>query len=379
MVGAGIYALVGAVAGAADTLAPLAFLLAAILAATTAATFAELSGRLPSAAGAAAYVQHAFGSPRLGRLVGLLMLGSAVVSAGVMFGAFSGYAGEFLDLPGWCGALLLAALVGGLAAWGIAQSVAVVAAVTVLEVGALLVVVVGGLLHETSAPVGRPVSTAGLGGVLSGAVLAFYAFVGFEDVVTTAEETRNPRRTVPLAIGLAMIVTAALYGAIALVAVRAADPSQLAASPAPMALLFETVTPWPGDVLSGVAMLAISNGALVQVIMATRVLYGLAELGTLPRRLASVHPRTQTPLTLTAAVVAAVLLASLSLPLEALARITTCLLLGVFTLVNAALLRLRQDPGTPRAPFRIPSAVPWLGAASSAALALVGLHDLWTG
>jgi amino acid transporter len=376
MVGAGIYALVGAVAGAAGTLAPLSFLVAALLAASTAASFAELAARIPSAGGSAAYVQEAFGDERLGRLVGALFVGASVVSAGVLFSAFAGYASSLVALPRPAVFLVLAAALGLLASWGIAQSVAVIAAITVLEAGALVVIVVAGLLHGGSPPVAAPQSSPGFAGVVSGAVLAFYAFIGFEDLVTAAEEVRRPRRTVPRALAIALALAALLYAGTAYVAVTALAPAQLAASEAPMARLFETVTPWPEELLSVIALFAIANGALVQILAATRVLFGLGELGTLPRWLARVHPRTRTPVTLTAAVVTTVLVVTLLLPLEDLARITTCLLLVVFTLVNVALLRLRRDAEAPRAPFRIPAPVPWLGAASSALFVLLSLRDL---
>ena len=376
MVGAGIYALIGAVAGAAGPLAPLSFVVAAGIAAATAASFAELAARIPSAGGSAAYVQEAFGDERLGRLVGALFVGASVVSAGVLFGAFAGYASSLVALPRPAVLLVLAAALGLLASWGIAQSVAVIAAITVLEAGALVVIVVAGLLPGSSPPVAAPEAPPGLAGIASGAVLAFYAFIGFEDMVTTAEEVHDPRRTVPVALAFALAIAALLYAGTAYVAVTALAPVELAASEAPMALLFETVTPWPEEALRVIALFAIANGALVQILAATRVLYGLGELGTLPRSLARVHPRTRTPLTLTAAVVTTVLLVTLLLPLEDLARITTCLLLVVFTLVNVALLRLRRDPEAPRAPFRIPAPVPWLGAASSALFALLSLRDL---
>jgi amino acid transporter len=376
MVGAGIYALVGAVAGAAGALAPLSFVVAATLAATTAASFAELAARIPSAGGSAAYVQTAFDDERLGRLVGALFVAASVVSAGVLFGAFAGYAASLGALPRPVVLLALAAVLGLVAVWGIAQSVAVIAVIAVLEAGALVVIVGAGLLHGSGPPAAAPEAAPGPAGVVSGAVLAFYAFIGFEDMVTTAEEVREPRRTVPLALAAALGVATLLYAGTAHVAVSALPAGALAGSEAPMALLFETVTPWPEEILSVIALFAIANGALVQILAATRVLVGLGELGTLPRWLARVHPRTRTPVTLTAAIVATVLLVTLLLPLEDLARITTCLLLLVFTLVNLALLRLRRDPDAPRPPFRIPAVVPWLGAASSALFALQSLRDL---
>ena len=379
MIGAGIYALIGAVAGTSGSFAPYAFLVAAALAATTGASFAELASRYPTAAGGATYVQEGFNSIRLGQLTGALFVASGMVSAGVMFSAFLGYAQTFIVIPELTGVLLLGLAIGGVAAWGITQSVTLVVIITLLEAGALVVVVTAGLYYDATplqASRSLPAPQLGIGGVLSGAVLAFYAYIGFEDMVTTAEEVRNPRHTVPLALIIAVIVTTALYAGAALVAVKVADPALLAASEAPMTLLFERVTPWPGEVVSLIALLAVTNGALVQIIMAARVIYGLGEAGTLPSWLARVHPRTQTPLVATVLITTGVVTATLLLPLEDLARATTTLLLVVFTLVNLALLRVRREPGVARAEFQVPLVIPVLGAASSAFFAVLSLRDL---
>lgn len=182
------------------------------------------------------------------------------------------------------------------------------------------------------------------------------------------------------AVGLTQLT---LYGigtmVAAWVAVRAVDPAQLAASDAPMALLFERVTPWAGTWVALVAMLAVTNGALVQIIMAARIVYGLGEDGTFPRWLSRIHPKTRTPIFATAIITAAVVMATLLLPLEALARTTTFLLLVVFTLVNIALLRLRRAGVSPPVSFQPPLAVPFLGAVSSALFCLLSLRDLVAG
>ena len=215
-VGAGIYALIGEIAGVAGYGAPASFLIASLVAACTAASFAELAARYPRAAGAALYVQHGFGSPVLAVGVGLLVVLTGVVSAAAMVNAFTGYLQEFLPfdriwvIPGTVLAL------GFIAAWGIAESVIAAAIVTVIEVGGLLLVVIVGADAFTTLPERWTEfmpgsSTAPWIGTMLGVVLAFYAFLGFEDMVDIAEEVKDPGRTIPRAILLTLGITVLVY------------------------------------------------------------------------------------------------------------------------------------------------------------------------
>ncbi|MHA7872959.1 MAG: APC family permease, partial [Hyphococcus sp.] len=277
MLGAGIYALIGEVAGVAGALAPLAFVLAAAIAALTAASYAEFSSRYPASAGEAAYVSAGFANRRLPLIVGLLIVMSGVVSSGVMFRSFIGYAQLYLAFPDVAGVLCLTLVIGGLAAWGIGQSLAVAAVVTLIEGAALVLIVALGAGAEPAATAGpaAAIPRESVNGVIFAAILAFYAFIGFEDMVNIAEEVKRPRRTIPGAILIALAATTLLYAAVSWVAVRAVPIAELAASSAPMTLVFARLSDWPAHWVSAVAMLAVTNGALVQVIMASRVLYGL--------------------------------------------------------------------------------------------------------
>jgi amino acid transporter len=177
------------------------------------------------------------------------------------------------------------------------------------------------------------------GAVLSAAFLAFYAFIGFEDMVNMAEEVKHPKRTLPRAILLAMIITTALYILVALIAVLSVPTDDLAAAEAPLSLLLGGIAGPRAIIL--ISMLAGVNGALVQIVMASRVMYGMATRRGAPRWLGAVHPATQTPVRAT--IVAALVVALLAwwLPLESLARITSAIILGVFALVHASLIRIR--------------------------------------
>lgn len=375
-VGAGIYVLVGKVALAAGVLAPVSFLLACVLVAASAFSFAELSTRFPKSAGEAVYVGQAFQRKHLALLVGLLVMLAGIVSSGTIVNGAAGYIREFVTVPAWILVVLVVLMLGAIAAWGIGESVGLAAVLTVLEIVGLGLVIWAGWSATPDIPAAlaaQPLPAAPVAGVLLGTVLAFYAFIGFEDMVNVAEEVRDPHRTMPRAIILTLAITLVLYVAVALVAVAAVPIAELGASEAPLALVWERGSGGSLQVISAIAIFATVNGALIQIVMASRVLYGLANEGWLPRGLGRVAPRTHTPVRATALVTVVVLVFALALPLVTLAQITSLLALAVFALVNAALIVLKRR--APRAPglFRIPVWAPWLGCLISLAALAYGL------
>ncbi len=378
-IGAGIYALIGEVASVAGMASPFSFLIAAVIAGFTAFSFAELSARFPKSAGEAYYVQEAAGIRTLSAAIGLMVVFAGVVSSAAISNAFVGYLHEIILLPRVAAIAAIVLLIGLLAAWGIAQSVIVAGILTVVEVGGLaLVVWVGGdnLVHL---PAALPDMLPGAGGVawsatLAGAVLAFYAFIGFEDMVNVAEETRDASRTLPLAIIITLVVTTLFYLAISVVSILTVTVQELATHEAPLVLVYERGSGGgSGQFLSLIGIVAILNGALVQVIMASRVLYGLSDQGLLPAILGRVNPVTRTPLIATALVVGLVLILALWFRLAGLAEATASITLAIFTIVNAALIRIRLRDGKPAQSVCYPLIVPILGFVLSLAFLLIGL------
>lgn len=370
-IGAGIYVLVGKVAGHAGLGAPLSFLGAGVLVAFSALSFAELSVRMPKSAGEALYVREGFASPRLGLIVGLLVVASGVISSAVIVQGAVGYLRELLPLPAELGIPLVTLLLTAIAAWGITQSVALAGLVTVLEIGGLLLVVAAGIVAEPRAGFEAvallpPPELETWFGIGAGLTLAFFAFIGFEDMVNVAEEVKDVERTLPRAIALTLILSTFLYVAVAVVSLKALSPAELGVSEAPLAEVWRRGFGGNAGFLSVIAVFATLNGVLIQTIMASRVLYGLARQGALPGIFGQVHPRTQTPLIATATVGAVVLLLALSFSLERLAEVTSAVVLTVFTLVNLALVRLKLNGPGPASGFRVPLAVPVTGAAISA-------------
>lgn len=364
IVGAGIYVLIGAVAGVSGALMPLAFLVAGVVAAFSAGSFAELSARIPESAGEAAYVEEAFAAPLLSTLTGLGVVAVGVISAAVIVKGGVGYIAGFADLPRAPMEIAVLLLLGGIAALGVRQSLTVAGIVTVAEIAGLLVVAAAGLAAPAEMTVGEMLAAAGTAWdaapvLLAGALLAFFAFVGFEDMVNMAEETVDPARTVPRAIFLAVAATTVLYCLVAVAALHAVGAARLAQSERPLALVFEAGTGMSDRPILVVAILATLNGALVQIVMVSRVLYGL---GRRRRRwlgwFHALSPRTRTPVRATATGVAVIAALILSAPIATLAEWTSTVLLCVFVMVNAALIALKRrgppPPGAPRMPMAVP-------------------------
>jgi amino acid transporter len=372
MVGAGIYVLVGAMAAAAGVLAPLAFLCAAVIVAPTAMSYAELAARLPEAGGEVAYLREAFGVPALTVAVGLAICAAGTISAAAVLRGGVGYLADLWDAPrlvllvGLGGALTVAAVIGVL------ESLAIAALFTMVEVAGLMIVAAVGLTGPVSPDWTAGAVGAGPAGVGIAAILAFFAFIGFEDMVNMAEETREPERTLPRAILLALALVAALYALVSVAAVRTAPIAALAASERPLTLVFETATGADGRFLSVIAVVAALNGVLAQIVMAARVLFGLGRRGGAFAPLGAVNARFGTPARATVLVGALVLVSAAALPVGLLAQTTSAILLCVFCVVNAALIRLHWR--APRAEgWRAPRWAPWLGMSGALTALALGL------
>ena len=373
MIGAGIYVLVGAVAAEAGGLAWIAFLVAGLVALPSALSFAELAARVPEAGGAAAYMRAAFGSPALAMLVGLAIVVAGTISAAAVLRGGVGYLTGIVPIDPALAILILGALLTCIAIWGVVESLAFAAILTAIEVLGLMMVIAAGLLAppvvETLAAPNAGDVPGILPGILAAATLAFFAFIGFEDVVNLAEETRDPQRNVPRAVVIALVLVSLIYAAVAFAATRAVAPADLAESARPLALVWQAWAGSPAIFLSAIAVAAALNGVLAQVVMAARVLFGLGRHGGPFAPFHRAHPRLGTPVLASLLVGAAMIAAALLLPVAELAEVSATTLLVVFVLVNAALLRIKRRDPAPAA-FQVPGVVPALGlVVSLAALA----------
>lgn len=372
-IGAGIYVLIAAAASRAGMHAPVSFLVTAVLIGLTGASLSELGSRMPVAAGEAAYARVAFRSERVATAVGLLVIAMSLISASTISVGAAGYIRVFIDLPA---SLIIAVVVlamGAIAARGIVESVTFAGAMTLIELGGLIAVVAAGFLFEpgvvSRAPEMLPLTLdAGeWAGIMTASLLAVFAFIGFEGIVNIAEEVKEPERTLPRAIFLTLAITTALYVLVMWVSLAAIGPTELAASEAPLALVFERLTGASPRTMSAVAIVATLNGIVVNMIMASRVMYGLSRQGRLPERIGRVNPVTRTPLFATGIAVAIVGAFALLLPIADLADLSARITLVMFGIVNLALLAIKlRETAPPRGIFVCPRWVPAAGALSCA-------------
>ncbi len=375
ILGGGIYARVGQVAGETGGAIWVAFALALVMAAFTAGSYAELVGKYPRAGGAGLYVHRAFGHPFLSFIVAFAVVASGIASASALARAFGGdYLSAFVDVPVVLTALGLVALIALVNLRGIAESVKLNVGFTLVEVGGLALIVIvaavaiAGGDAEPSRAFDFKQDGSMLGVALAGAAIAFYALIGFEDSVNVAEETVDPARAYPKALFGALAIAGALYLLVTIGASMVVPTEDLASS---SGALLEVIRQGPLDIpeklFAAIGLLALSNGALINMIMASRLLYGMAQEGVVPGPFARVLPGRRTPwiaIAFTSAI-SAVLVATGDL--DSLADTTVALLVIVFAIVNVSVLVLRREP-VEHEHFVVPTAVPVVGVGISLAL-----------
>lgn len=383
VLGAGVYALVGEMAGEVGGPVWLPLLVALGLALLTAGSYAELVTKYPRAGGAAVFAERAFRRPVISFLVGFSMLAAGVTSAAGLSLAFAGdYFGTFVEAPERLVAVLFLVAVAALNARGIRESLGANVAMTIIEVSGLVVIVVLALvvLGRGDGDLGRVTrfadDTTPALVVLSGAILAYYSFVGFETSANVVEEVRDVRRVYPRALFGALLTAGAVYVAVGLAAVAVVEPETLAGSSGPLLEVVERAGAVPGWLFSLVALIAVANGALLTMIMSSRLAYGMAEQRLLPAALGRVLPRRRTP---GVAIVVTTLVAVglvFTGDLASLAETVVLLLLLVFISTNVAVLVLRRDH-VEHEHFRVVTVVPWLGVASCVLLLTQQSGETW--
>lgn len=372
VLGAGIYVVIGKIAGEAGMLTPLAFLLAAAAAALTAFSYAELSGRVPESGGSAAYVAEGFGRKYLTMFVGWALIATGLVSAATITTGFIGYANVFFPISKSWG---VPALIGALtlvAAIGVRQSAWFMGLTTAAGIVGLLIVIVaaGGGIADYPARFSAGIGSQGwASGVMLASFLAFYAFIGFEDLVTLAEEAEDAQRALPLAIFVALGVSLVFYVLTSIVAVTTLDPARLDDTGAPLVAVVRE-TGQDGAILGLLSLAIIINGALAQLVMAARVTHDLSQRRDgAPTWLGRIDSRTRTPLRATLLGGTVIALLALFFPTETLASWTSYIILTVFFFANAALVAIkRAGRSAPEGVRTCPVIVPIGGMIVSAGL-----------
>lgn len=370
MLGAGIYGLVGKAAKQLGNMVWLAFVVSMIAAIFTGLSYASLGSRYPKAAGAAYIVGRAFNRRALAYVVGLTVLASGLTSLAAASRVAAGYFGNFA--PGAPPLLVSIGFVVALALVtfrGMRESTWLNVVCTTIEVGGLVFIVMvgarylgGGIDYLDATSVANPTGVLGAGIVLPAAVLTFYAFVGFEDMLNVTEEVKDVRRTFPIGLIAAVLITTLVYILISVVAISVVPHAELAASEKPLVEVAKRAAPWlPSSVFTGIAIFAVMNTALLNFIMGSRLVYGMAAQGLLPAWLGKIHPTRQTPHVAVFALTAVVLALVFAGDISSLARATSVLILVVFVIVNASLIVLQRRAGEAKGALEVPWIIPAIG------------------
>jgi APA family basic amino acid/polyamine antiporter len=393
ILGAGIYALIGEGAALAGNALWLSFAISATIAIFTGLSYAELSAMFPRAGAEYEYVKVALGT-RAAFVIGWLIILAGIIAASAVAIGFAGYASALAGIgPALSGLdhfLFAAGLVIGLSLLltrGIKISALFASLFTLVEIGGLLLVILIGFpslgtVDYLEMPLGPP-------GVLTAAALVFFAYIGFEDVVKLAEETRMPERNIPMGLLLAMAVSIVLYILVSVSAVSIAGWEALSASEAPFAAIAGMALGGGASILiSAIALFATANTVLLLLLATSRICYGMAAAGQLPAVLGSVHATYGTPVWATLVVGAWASLFTLAGSISFVAELTNFALFLTFMVINATVILLRvRLPRHPR-PFAVPGSLrgipllPVAGIAASAALlsvldtAVIGLGAL---
>lgn len=382
--GAGIYTLVGTMAADVGGMLWLPLVLALVLALLTAGTYAEMITKYPHAGGACRYVQRAFDIPFLSFVIGFLMLSSGITTSALLANAFAGdYLSELVAVPAAPVSVVFLLVLIAVNLRGVRESLSANVVMTVIEVtGLVLVIVLAAIVFgsgqgDPSRILTPAADTPLLTGAFAASVIAFFSFLGFEAAANMAEEVKNPSRAYPRALFGALGTAALVYLLIALGAALVVDPVTLAESTGP---LLEVVTasglPVPGWLFSLIALVAIANGALLFMVMASRATYGLARLGLLPSVVARVAAKRGTPWVAIVVVGAATIGMSFVGNIGQLADTTVLLLVLVFIATNISAIKLKKDR-VEHEHFSVPIIVPILAVIASFALLTQQAAESW--
>lgn len=354
VIGAGIYVLLGDAVDEAGAAIWASFILAAVLSLLTGLSYAELAGMYPSAGAEYEFARRAF-NEFIGFVTGWMMVAALVIAAAAVALGFGHYLEYFIDVDVRLAAAVLLLALTAVVLLGVERSIWLTIALAALQIGGLVIVIVCGAPHVGDRSL---VEGATLSGVLSGAALVFFAFIGFDEVITLSEETVDAARIIPRALLASLGISTLLYVLVGIAAVSAVGPHALATSDRPLALVMESaVGDRSADVVAVIALGATANTTIMAITAASRNLFGMSRSGSLPGVIARVHARTGAPYVAAVLVCAAALLFVSTGDIGLVARATDFSVYGIFVVVNLSLIALRfRAAGQPRQ-FRVPIAI----------------------
>jgi len=353
--GAGIYVLIGEVAGFAGNSMWISFVLGAIVAIFAGLSYAELSALFPKAAAEYVFVKNAFKSEFIGFQVGwLTAITSMIVGATVALG-FGGYFSQFVDLPIVISAILLLVVLSMVSFIGIKQSAWANTIFALVTIAGLGIIIFLGITIDVEEPIDYFDAPHGMTGIILAFVLIFFAFIGFEDMANVAEEVKKPKKTLPRAIILSIIITGVIYILVSLSAVRILNWEELSQSAAPLAdIATRGLGSKGGITMSIIALFATASTVLITLVAGARILYGMAKSNSLPSIFAKIHPKTGTPWIAVIGILVTSVAFTLIGDIVIVANIVVFAIVITFAMINLSVILLRYVKPEDQRPFRVP-------------------------
>ena len=355
ILGAGIYVLIGEAAGFAGNATWISFGLGAVVAIFAGLSYAELAALFPKAAAEYVFVRNAFKSEFIGFLVGwLTVITSMIVGATVALG-FGGYLVKFIDIPITVSAIIILAILSIINFVGIKQSAWMNTIFALITIAGLGLIIFLGFTFEGTSDINYFESPNGIPGIILGFILIFFAFIGFEDMANVAEEVRKPRKTIPRAIILSIVITAVIYILVAISSVRVLNWEELSNSTAPLADVAAKGFGIQGDIiLSAIALFATASTILITLVAGARILYGMAKNGSLPSILGKVYHGTGTPWISVVGIFITSMIFAFIGDIVIIANIVVFAIVITFAMINVSVILLRYTRPEIKRPFRVP-------------------------
>jgi APA family basic amino acid/polyamine antiporter len=353
ILGAGIYALIGEAAGLAGNAVWISFALSALVAVFTGLSYAELASMFPKASAEYEYTSQAFGRfPAF--IIGWLIIFSGVIGSAAVSLGFAGYFQALTGVPLLPSALLLLAVLSAIISVGIKQSARLAITFTAIEASGLVIIIILGIPY-----LGRvnllEMSPMGFSGIFQASALIFFAFMGFEEMVKLSEETKDPEKNIPRGLMLAISASIVLYITVALSAVSVLGWERLSQSSAPFAdIAYSALGANASTIISIIALFATTNTVLLMLLASSRIIYGMAQSGSLPQILANVHPQRRTPWTATLLSMALAMAFVSFQDIAFVANVNNFTIFVTFMVINAALIVLRYRKPEVYRPFQVP-------------------------
>ncbi len=362
IVGAGIYALIGQAAGVAGNSIWMSFLIGAAIATVTGLSYAELSAMFPSDAAEYIYVRKAYHSKFLGFILSWLIIFTSILSAATVALGFAGYFNSIFtsifnfSLPIVASAIILIILLSFVNFYGMKETSKLNIILALISIIGLVIFIILAFTNTNKMNVNYFEMPNGFNGVFSAAILVFFAYIGFEEIVQISEEIKRPKRLIPRAIILAIAITTILYIFVSISAISLTPWNTLQNIPNPLAFAASksSLGAYANIALSIIAIFATMGTVLIIIVATSRMMYGVAREKALPSVLAKIHGKRRTPW-IAVIVVAAFSIILLFLgKIETLASITSLGAFITFAATNLSLIWLRYTHPNIERPFKVP-------------------------